>query len=180
MKSLLIFTVITLVIVTACQTAIAAAPTVTVAPPPPTPTIKPQPSATLRPTSTPRPRPTFTPSGPLCLDPSEVSLDDIGKTIVICGRVVEEGEIECDNCPYGVYSYLVFQGGFNVISYYWNFISYDNACLVASDKVEQLGPNPIFVYGVSEGFAGSDCARDASGNLSCSEGDYFLDYDGCG
>jgi hypothetical protein len=106
-------------------------------------------------------------------------VDDVGKTIVVCGQVVEEGEAPCPTCPYGAYSYLVLKGGFNVISYYWNFVSYDNACLVASDKVEQMGAKPIFVYGASEGFAGSECTRESDGSLTCAQGDYFQGYDGC-
>jgi hypothetical protein len=113
------------------------------------------------------------------MDPADVTLDDLGQTVVVCGRVVEESEVECDTCPYGVYSYLVLEGGLNFISYYWNFISYENACLVASDKVEQLGSKPIFVYGASEGFAGSECTREANGGLTCAQGDYFLPWDGC-
>jgi len=170
---------VTLLALTACQASAPATPSALPASATPNPTATSRPSATPRPTSTPRPRPTATPSGPLCLDPAEVSLDDVGKTVVICGPVVEEGEIECANCPYGAYSYLVFKGGFNVISYYWNFISYDNACLVASDKVEQLGSNPVFIYGAAEGFAGSECTRDSSGNLTCEQGNYFLNWDGC-
>jgi len=173
-------TMIVILVTTACQ--VAGSATATVAPPTATagPTDTPEPSSTPRPTSTPRPKATATPSGPLCLDPADVTLDDVGTTVVICGRVVEEGEIPCDSCAYGAYSYLVFEGGFNVISYYWNFISYDNACLVASDKVEQLGSNPVFVYGAAEGFAGSECTRDSSGNLTCEQGEYFLNWDGCG
>ncbi len=79
----------------------------------------------------------------------------MGKTIVVCGRVVEEGEQPCPSCAYGAYSYLVLEGGFNIISYYWNFVSYDNACLIASDKVEQLGTHPVFVYGAKEGSPGA-------------------------
>jgi len=148
--------------------------------PEPSPTSTPLPTATPHPTATPRPRATFTPQSPPCLNPSQVSLKDVGKTVVVCGLVVEEGELPCPSCAYGAYSYMVLKGGFNIISYHWNFVSYDNICLMASDKVEQLGTKPIFVYGASEGYAGSECTRESDGSLTCAQGDYFLPYDGCG
>ena len=157
-----------------------AAPSPTPEPTPTSPpTDTPIPTATPRPSSTPRPRSTATPTPPPCLNGSQVTLDDVGKTIVVCGRVVDEGELDCPSCAYGAYSYLVLKGGFNIISYYWNFISYDNACLIVSDKVEQLGTKPIFVYGASEGYAGSECTHNSDGSLSCAQGDYFQDYDAC-
>jgi hypothetical protein len=143
------------------------------------PTNTPLRTVTPRPTATPRPRATFTPQPPPCLDPSQVSLEDVGKTVVVCGLVVEEGELPCPSCAYGAYSYMVLKGGFNIISYHWNFVSYDNICLMASDKVEQLGTKPIFVYGASEGYAGSECTRESDGSLTCAQGAYFLAYDGC-
>ena len=171
---------VSLLATVACQLGSAAPPTVAPSPTPELPTSTPLPSATPRPTATARPRATSTPAGPLCLDGSSVSVDDVGKTVVVCGRVVDEGEVDCPSCAYGVYSYLTFKGGFNVISYYWNFVSYENACLLASDKVEQIGAKPVFVYGASEGFAGSECTRESDGSLTCEQGDYFQGYDGCG
>ncbi len=51
---------------------------------------------------------------------------------------------------------------------------------MASDKVEQLGTKPIFVYGASEGYAGSGDPRESDGSLTCNQGEYFRAYDGCG
>lgn len=74
---------------------------------------------------------------------------------------------------------MTFEGGFTVISYDWDFFSYEGLCLTASDKVELLAGKPVFVYGSREGYAGSNCTRDAPGTLTCESGDYFLLYEGC-
>lgn len=111
--------------------------------------------------------------------PASVSVDDVGKTIVVCGLVVEEGKAPCPSCPYGTYSYLVLKGGFNIISYYWNFVSYDNACLGGLRQSRADGSQPFFVYGAGEGYFGSECTRQSDGSLACVQGDYFQGYDGC-
>jgi hypothetical protein len=78
-----------------------------------------------------------------------------------------------------VLDYVTFEGEFNVISYYWNFYSYEGLCLRAKDTVELMGSRPVFVYGAREGYAGSKCAANADGSLNCDSGDYFQSYEGC-
>jgi hypothetical protein len=116
---------------------------------------------------------------PPCLSPDQVTTDDVGKVVEICGVIVGEGEIECEACAYGYYSYLTFKGGFTIISYAWDFSSYEGACVMAADTVEFLGGHPIFVYGSAEGYAGSSCVRDSNGTLTCASGDYFRFFESC-
>jgi len=135
--------------------------------------------ATVRTSSTPRPtrRPTLTPA---CLSPDKVTTQDKGKTVVVCGRIIAEGEWNCPTCEYGVYSYLTLQGGFNIISYDWDFSgSMVGNCIMVSDKVELLAGKPVFVFSSGEGYAGSECSRSADGTLYCEFGDYFRGYNSC-
>ena len=137
------------------------------------------PTSASTPTSTPIPtrQPTKT---PVCMSADKVTSQDEGKTIVVCGRVIREGELNCPSCEHGVYSYLYFEGGFNIISYEWNFSSsMVGLCIMASDKVELLAGNPVFVFGSAEGYAGSTCTWDADGTKRCASGDYFRAGDEC-
>jgi hypothetical protein len=142
----------------------------------PYPTNPPAPTQRATRRSTPRPTATRKPS---CISPGDVTVADEGKLVEVCGTIVDEGEVECDACAYGYYSYLTFNGGFTIISYYWDFSSYEGACLMASDRVELLGGHPIFVYGTAEGYAGSACVRGAGDSITCDSGEYFRSYDGC-
>jgi hypothetical protein len=146
----------------------------------PYPTNPPASTNTLEPTATRRPLPTSTPHpAPSCKAPADLTSSDKGQLIEICGRIVDEGTQDCPDCPYGVMDYLTFEGGFNIISYYWNFSSYEGLCLKAKDTVELMGAKPIFVYGAREGYAGSVCSADSAGTLSCGSGDYFQYYEEC-
>jgi hypothetical protein len=98
----------------------------------------------------------------------------------MCGEVLDEGERDCPTCQFGEFSYLSFDGGFNIISYDWNFnASMEGVCLMASDKVELLGGKPVFVFGKGEGYAGSQCTWGSDGVLTCRQGEYFRSYDRC-
>lgn len=116
---------------------------------------------------------------PLCADPRSVLASDKGSVVEVCGRIIDEGTQDCPDCPNGAVQYITFEGGFNVISYYWNFSSYEGACLRALDTVELMGSKPVFLYGAREGYAGSKCAANSDGSLDCEGGDYFMPFEGC-
>jgi hypothetical protein len=140
----------------------------------PYPTQAQEPAATTKSSAT-----TSTGTEATCMDPREVTASDKGTVVEVCGKIIDEGTQDCPDCPYGVLDYVTFEGGFNVISYYWNFYSYEGLCLQAKDTVELMGSRPIFVYGAREGYAGSKCAANSDGSLNCDSGDYFLLYEGC-
>ena len=50
---------------------------------------------------------------------------------------------------------------------------------MVEDQVVDLTGEPVFKLGKGEGYAGCECYTDASGIMTCSEGSYFQDYDGC-
>lgn len=116
---------------------------------------------------------------PSCIAPGEVTALDKGKTLEICGKIVDEGKEDCPTCQYGQYSYLTLEGGFQIISYDWVFNSkWIGGCAKVSDQVELMAGRPIFVYGAGEGYAGSKCVINADGTETCKGGDYFQ-WDSC-
>jgi hypothetical protein len=151
-------------------------PTQTVTRPAPRPT----PIPTTRPTSTnaartPRPTPTALLA---CLVSENVTAGHIGSYEKVCGTVLEEGEVPCGECAYGYYSYLALEGGFQIISYDWNFFSdstssWVGGCVQVVDKVESLSGKPAFVMGRADGYGGSECYTDSRGMRVCRFGDYF-------
>ncbi len=117
---------------------------------------------------------------PNCNDPSSITLDDEGRNLTVCGRVTNYGDIYCDTCPNGYYSFIKLDGSFQIVSYDWRFtFAWLGDCLKVADDVETLGENPVFVFGRGEGFAGTECITDAQGELVCEGGMYFQDYFGC-
>ena len=56
-------------------------------------------TATPRPTSTPRPSPTATPEP--CRRPADVSPDDAGQLLEVCGEVTNWGTVPCPECARG-------------------------------------------------------------------------------
>jgi len=132
---------------------------------------------------TPTPRPTQRSQSSLsadvsCRDSEDVTPSDIGDYLSVCGTVVEEGEVPCEDCPNGGYSYLVLEGGFNIISYDWNFFSTTSQswvgdCVQVVDKIEPLGGKPSFVMGRADGYSSSECYTDSRGGKVCRFGDYF-------
>ncbi len=130
-------------------------------------------------TATPTPPPTATPIP--CRNPAAVRPDDAGKIIEVCGEVTNWGAVPCAGCPHGGYSFLKLNGEFLIISYDWVFSNgWIGGCLLAADTVEMLGAAPVFVFGVSEGYSGSECTTAEDGTRTCETGDYFQQWYGCG
>lgn len=115
-----------------------------------------------------------------CVSPSMVTLRDEGEDLTVCGEVTNYGVIECETCPRGEYSFIKLDGTFQIVSYDWRFtFAWLDDCLRISDKVENLGDKPVFVFGKGEGYAGTECTTDARGELVCEGGEYFQEFDGC-
>jgi hypothetical protein len=109
-----------------------------------------------------------------------VTADDVGELIEVCGKVTNFGTVACPECARGGYSFLKLDKEFLIVTYEWVFgEDWLEACLVAADTVEMLGAEPVFVFGLGEGYAGSECSYDDSGQMTCDAGDYFLPYFMC-
>jgi hypothetical protein len=141
-------------------------------------------------TSTPRPvdfgllRPTVTKTsnskGNQIERASEVTIDLAGQSIEVCGKVTFYGEENCPECINGYYSYLILDDTFYIISYEWTFsTNWIGSYFIAKDKIEIMGSKPIFVYGGSEGWDGSECEIMPDGTLSCDVGNYFKFVSNC-
>jgi len=110
-----------------------------------------------------------------------LTIENKGVTLDVYGRVSFVGEEECPDCPYGYYSYLILDDHFYIISYDWVFYpEWRGDCIIVRDIVETFGSKPAFVFGGREAYEGSKCEYLPDGTLSCSEGDYFNLYSGCG
>ncbi len=115
-----------------------------------------------------------------CRNPNSVTLDEVGDIVDICGRVTNYGEIDCETCPLGYYSFIRIDKNFQIVSYDWKFtFAWLGDCMAVSDVVEILGEKPVFVFGKGEGYAGTECITDSRGELNCDGGFYFQDYFGC-
>lgn len=115
-----------------------------------------------------------------CRNPNSVILDEEGDIVDLCGRVTNFGEIECETCPLGYYSFIKLDHKFQIVSYDWIFsFAWLGDCMAVSDEVEVLGDEPVFVFGKGEGYAGTECTTDLQGELDCDGGFYFQDYFGC-
>jgi hypothetical protein len=115
-----------------------------------------------------------------CRNPNSVVADEAGDIVDVCGRVTNFGEIECETCPLGYYSFIKLDRGFQIISYDWIFsFAWLGDCMAVSDVVELLGEEPVFVFGKGEGYSGTECTTDLQGELDCDGGFYFQDYFGC-
>lgn len=193
MKTFLLALAVLALITSGCSITISAGPagpTPTAAPPqatftsyptqvPPTlyPTLEPPtdtPYPTLaQPTDTPYPTATSVPS---CMRPEDVTLDDVGRTVTICGKVSEVGSIPCPSCEYGAMSYMMFgsRTGLQVYSYDWRFLPHwANSCVRITDEVKRLGSRPVFVF---EGFGNvASCTIDNNGVKTC-KGNYIDQY----
>ena len=123
--------------------------------------------------------PPATPASYPCIAPAEVSLEDVGNIIEVCGKVTKWGNVPCPECALGGYSFITLDKTFTIISYDWRFNNdWVGDCLLVADTVEQLGSNPIFIFGKGEGYAGSECTV-SGGTMTCSEGEYFLSFSDC-
>ncbi len=117
---------------------------------------------------------------PTCTDPSMITLDDEGRSLTVCGRVTNYGDLECESCPGGYISFIRINETFKVVSYDWQFtFAWLGDCLKVADDVEILGDEPVFVFGKGEGYAGTECSIDLTDELVCEGGVYFQDYFGC-
>jgi len=115
-----------------------------------------------------------------CRSPASITADDEGEFRDVCGEVTNYGDIECEACPLGFYSYIRLDGAFQIISYDWHFsFAWLDKCLRVSDKVEMLGENPVFVFGKGKGYSGAECYTDNRGELVCDGVVYFQEYNGC-
>jgi hypothetical protein len=115
-----------------------------------------------------------------CLSPDEVSVEDEGKTIEVCGRVTNYGELECKDCSYDDPSYILLDGTFQIISYDWHFtFAWLGDCLKVSDTVEVFEEKPVFYFSRGEGYTGTECYTDSQGELICEKGGYFQNFTGC-
>jgi len=115
-----------------------------------------------------------------CRNPNSVVPEEEGDVVDVCGRVTNFGEIECESCPLGYYSFIKLDRGFQIISYDWIFsFAWLGDCMAVSDEVELLGGEPVFVFGKGEGYSGTECTTDLQGELVCDGGYYFQDYFSC-
>ncbi len=115
-----------------------------------------------------------------CSSPKSITTDDEGKFRDVCGKVTNYGDIECESCPSGFYSFIKLDGEFQIVSYDWHFsFAWLDECLRVSDKVEILGDDPVFVFGKGKGYTGSECYTDTQGELVCDGVVYFQEYSGC-
>ncbi|QRN83278.1 hypothetical protein JR338_00535 [Chloroflexota bacterium] len=137
-------------------------------------TVTPTVTNTLPPTET------STPTEPPFIKASDISLDDLGEKIQVCGQVTDYEEIYCPSCVYGFYSYLTLDDNFYIISYEWTFgEGWIGSYITVKDTVEQMGSNPIFVFGGTEGWDETECELMPDGSLSCVGGNYFLNVPNC-
>ena len=110
-----------------------------------------------------------------CRNPNSVTADEEGNVIDVCGVVTNFGDIECETCPDGFYSYIKLDGKFQIVSYNYHFsFAFLHDCIAVTDKVEILGETAVFQYN-----DGEECRTNAEGELVCDESIYFQDYDGC-
>ncbi len=130
---------------------------------------------TAPPTITPTPRPTSTPRPtelPPCKHAAEVTLDDVGGTIAVCGRVTRVGNADCANCKYGRYWFMVLDKAFTIYAYDWEFLQgwVNDNCMQFTYVVERIGTHPVFNIKTGDIMgSGSQCHYD-NGRLICSGG----------
>ena len=116
-----------------------------------------------------------------CRNPQSVTDAEEGDILQVCGEVTNYGDIECESCPLGFYSFIKLDHTFQIVSYDWRFtFAWLGDCMRVSDQVELLGEDPVFVFSKGEGYAGTECTTDARGELVCDGGFYFQDYFSCG
>jgi len=110
-----------------------------------------------------------------CRNPSSVALDEEGNEITVCGKVTNFGDIECESCPGGFYSYIKLDGDFQIVSYNYHFsFAFLHDCIAVNDTVEVLGDGAVFQYN-----DGEECSLNADDELVCEESAYFQEYNAC-
>ncbi len=124
-------------------------------------------------TNTPRPTPSPRPTEvPPCTHASEVTLDDVGRTMAVCGRVTRVGNADCSNCKYGRYWFMVLDKTFTIYAYDWEFLSdwVSDECMQFTYEVERIGSHPVFNIKSGQIMgSGSQCHYE-NGGITCSGG----------
>ncbi|MFO7943946.1 MAG: zinc ribbon domain-containing protein [Anaerolineales bacterium] len=116
---------------------------------------------------------------PSCISPSEISLADEGKTVSVCGKVTNYGNLDCPGCKYER-SFIMLDKTFMIISLDWQFTyGWLDDCLIVTDTVENFQNEPVFIFSRSEGLTDSSCYTDRYGELICEKGGYIKDFAGC-
>ena len=144
---------------------------------------------------TPTPEATLTPTPMPCLSPAEVTQDDVGKSVTVCGKVTNYGLVEeCPECQYKRYSFIKLDNEYVIYSFHWEFEpGWLGACLTVVDTVELYGVKPVFILDKGEAEAGSECRiveieRGYHSNgitpvrwdvHRCPAGDYFQPFSAC-
>ena len=140
------------------------------------------PTSTTSPTDTPEPTvtattlptETSTPTEKPFYEAGDVTGDFAGQSIAVCGEITDYGKETCPSCKYGYFSYLILDDNFYIISYDWTFgDDWVGSSFIVKDTVETMGTKPIFVFGGSEGWDGSECFIEDDGSRSCAAGEYF-------
>jgi len=115
-----------------------------------------------------------------CTDPSSITIDDEGKILEVCGKITNYGDIDCDTCPLGFYSFIRLENSFQIVSYDWRFsFAWLDRCLLVSDTIEILGDIPVFVFNKGAGYSGAECYTDNQDELICEGVSYFQEYQDC-
>lgn len=110
-----------------------------------------------------------------CRNPSSVIADEEGDIITVCGEVTNFGDIECESCPDGFYSYIKLDGDFQIVSYNYHFsFAFLDDCILVKDEVEILGEDAVFQYN-----DGEECTLNEDDELICEESAYFQEYFSC-
>ena len=126
-------------------------------------------AVTITPHPTPTPRPAEVPP---CTHASEVTLDDVGQTMAVCGRVTRVGNADCSNCKYGRYWFMVLDKTFTIYAYDWEFLStwVSDECIQFTYEVERIGSHPVFNIKSGQIMgSGSQCHYE-NGRIICSGG----------
>jgi hypothetical protein len=140
------------------------------------PSATPRPTETVVPTATATKKPANTPTATEVpfVRARDITIYDEGQSIEVCGEVTGYEEFYCPECTNGFYAYLTLDDNFMVMSYEWTFGNdWVGNHIIVKDTVERMGGNPIFVYGGTEGWDGSECEINPNGSLNCNAGDYF-------
>jgi uncharacterized repeat protein (TIGR02543 family) len=93
-------------------------------------------------------------------DPADISLDDIGESYLVCGKVTNFGGA-CDFSKGKhdrAYSFIKLDKEFLIVSTEWFFeAGWKGAGLCLEDTVDPFAGNAVFIFDKEEGEAGSDC-----------------------
>jgi hypothetical protein len=150
---------------------------------------------------TPTPESTLTPTPVPCYKASEISEENVGETIPVCGKVTGFGTYECDRsfCPHAHYSFIKLDDQFMIASLYWEFTAdWVGACLMVEDTLELWNTEPVFFFEADDGREDVECRYESviveydvtyedgepgfyvfGPNEHCPAGDYFQPAETC-